>query len=65
MGMAYGILYCCMNFSYTVFPPILGLAQVHGGYNAAFFILFVLGIFGLINVIWMYKDDKKYNNSIL
>ena len=65
MGIAYGILYCAMNFSYTIFPPILGLAQVHGGYNAAFFILFALGIFGLINVIWMYQEDKKYNYSVL
>jgi MFS family permease len=65
MGVAFGLLYCMINLSYTIFPPILGLAQVHGGYNAAFFILFMIGIFGLAMTIFMYQVDSKDNNGIL
>ena len=64
-GMAYGLLYCCVNLSYTIFPPILGVVQVHGGYDSAFFVLFMLGIFGLVMTIFMYYVDSHEGNSVL
>ena len=64
-GMAFGLLYCCINFSYTIFPPILGVVEVHGGYDSAFFVLFMLSIFGLVMAIFMYYTDNKENNSVL
>jgi len=65
MGMAFGLLYCCLNISYSIFPPILGYVQVHGGYEAAWFILFLLSIFGLVNTLFMYRIDRLENNGIL
>ena len=48
MGMAYGLLYAWLNVSYTIFPPILGIVEVKGGFGSAFFILFMLGIWGFV-----------------
>jgi hypothetical protein len=65
MGMAYGLLYAWLNISYTIFPPILGIVEVKGGFGSAFFILFMIGIWGFVMTLYMYYVDHNENNGLL
>ena len=65
LGIAFGIMYCCMNTAQTLTPTLLGAAEDHGGFEAVFFILFLFGLASTVTSFMMWHQDKKHQNGLL
>jgi hypothetical protein len=65
MGLAFGILYSCMNITLVIIPSILGAVEDASGYESVCAILLAFAIIAIIfNVCLIWYDRKKQDGLL-
>ena len=65
LGLAFGIVFCFMNVTLAIIPPILGYVQQRLGFEGVCAMLMLFGLSGCYVNFLMWWIDKKTQNGLL